>query len=71
MSALNLSQDGTAINKSYQTVVDSTLPSGGAAVSPTYGQWAIYSVQAPLAGAFQSDSGKESVLKVFRTGGAP
>ncbi len=70
MSALNLSTNGPSISKSYQSVVDAPPPKGPAAQSPTYGQWAVFSVSAPLANAFQSDSvGKESVLKVQSTGG--
>lgn len=64
MATLNTSIEGAAISKAYQAVVEAPL----AAPSPTYAQWAIYAVQAPLASSFQNDSGKESVLKVFRTG---
>ncbi|KAJ5742154.1 hypothetical protein N7533_011563 [Penicillium manginii] len=65
MASLNLSTNGPSINKSYQSVVNATLPSG----SPTYGQWALFSVSAPLVNAFQQDAGnKESVLKVQTTG---
>jgi hypothetical protein len=39
------------------------------ASSPTYGQWAVFAVAAPLVSAFQGDGGKESVLKVQSTGG--
>ncbi|KAJ5569300.1 hypothetical protein N7450_011786 [Penicillium hetheringtonii] len=68
MASLNLSTNGPSISKSYQSVVNATLPSGSAA-SPTHGQWAVFSVQAPLVNAFQQDSGnKESVLKVQSTG---
>ena len=70
MAALNLSTNGPSISKSYQSVVDASPPKGPAAQSPTYGQWAVFSVSAPLANAFQSESaGKESVLKVQSTGG--
>ncbi len=68
MSSLNLSTNGPSITASYQKIVNSPPPSGAAASSPTYGQWAVYSVQAPLVNAFQADSGKESVLKVQTTG---
>ncbi|KAG8530824.1 uncharacterized protein KY384_004181 [Bacidia gigantensis] len=69
MSTLNLSSNGPSISKSYQSVVDATLPTGAAAKSTTYGIWAVFSVSAPLANAFQQDSaGKESVLKVQSTG---
>ncbi|KAJ5369418.1 hypothetical protein N7509_014030 [Penicillium cosmopolitanum] len=65
MASLNLSTNGPSINKSYQSVVNATLPSS----SPTYGQWALFSVSAPLVNAFQQDGGnKESVLKVQTTG---
>jgi hypothetical protein len=69
MASLNLSTNGPSIKNSYQKIVDSPIPSGPATSSPTYGQWAIYAVQAPLVSAFQQDSGKESVLKVQSTGG--
>lgn len=69
MASLNTSTNGPSISKSYQTIVDAPPPSGPAAASPTYGQWAVFSVSAPLASAFQQDSGnKESVLKVQSTG---
>ena len=72
MATLNLSTNGTSISKSYQSVVSSPAPTGPAAASPTYGQWAIYSVSTPLVSAFQQDAGgKESVLKVQSTGGMP
>ncbi|KAJ5901355.1 hypothetical protein N7504_007349 [Penicillium tannophilum] len=66
MASLNLSANGPSISKSYQSVVNSTLPKNG---SPTYAQWAVFSVSTPLVNAFQQDSGnKESVLKVQNTG---
>ncbi|ETN37079.1 uncharacterized protein HMPREF1541_08069 [Cyphellophora europaea CBS 101466] len=69
MATLNLSTNGPSISKSYQSIVNAPPPSGPAASSPTYGQWAVFSVSAPLANAFQQDSaGKESVLKVQSTG---
>ncbi|KAI9681186.1 MAG: hypothetical protein M1817_002468 [Caeruleum heppii] len=69
MASLNLSTNGPSITKSYQSVVNSPLPSGQAATSPTYGQWVVLSVQAPLANAFQQETGgKESVLRVQSTG---
>lgn len=69
MASLNLSTNGPSISKSYQSIVNAPPPSGPAASSPTYGQWAVFSVSAPLANAFQQDSGnKESVLKVQSTG---
>jgi drebrin-like protein len=70
MASLNLSTNGPSITKSYQSVVNAPPPSGLAAGSPTYGQWAVFTVSAPLVNAFQQDSGnKESVLKVQSTGG--
>ncbi|KAJ5688382.1 hypothetical protein N7536_011001 [Penicillium majusculum] len=66
MASLNLSSNGPSISKSYQTVVNAPPPSGNG--SPTYGQWAVYSVSTPLVSAFQQDGGKESVLKVQSTG---
>lgn len=68
MASLNLSSNGSAITNSYQKIVNSPPPSGAAASSPTYGQWALFTVQAPLVSAFQTDSSKESVLKVQTTG---
>lgn len=70
MASLNTSTNGPSIRSSYQGVINSPPPSGPAASSPTYAQWAIFSVSAPLVNAFQQDSGsKESVLKVQDTGG--
>lgn len=69
MASLNLSANGPSISKSYQSVVNATLPTGSAA-SPTHGHWALFSVSTPLVNAFQQDTGtKESVLKVQSTGG--
>ena len=67
MAALNLSQNGPSITASYQKIVNAA-PTGSASASPTYGIWALFSVKAPLANAFQADSGKESVLSVQTTG---
>lgn len=70
MASLNTSTNGPSIKSSYQGVINAPPPSGSAANSPTYGQWALFSVSAPLVNAFQQDSGgKESVLKVQSTGG--
>ena len=70
MATLNLSTNGPSIAKSYQSVVNAPPPSGSKASSPTYGQWAVFSVQAPLVSAFQQNTaGKESVLKVQSSGG--
>ena len=69
MASLNLSANGPSISKSYQSIISAPPPSGPAASSSTYGQWAVFAVSAPLASAFQQDSGnKESVLKVQSTG---
>ena len=68
MSSLNTSSNGVSISASYQKIVNTPLPTGPAANSPTYAQWAVFSVQAPLANAFQPDPSKESVLKVQSTG---
>jgi len=71
MASLNLSTNGPTISKSYQSLVDAATPTGPAAASPTYGQWAVFTVSTPLINAFQQDSaGKESVLKVQSTGGS-
>ncbi|KAH7076760.1 hypothetical protein BKA63DRAFT_510684 [Paraphoma chrysanthemicola] len=68
MASLNTSSNGPNITRSYQNVVNAPPPSGTQASSPTYGQWAVFSVAAPLVSAFQADGGKESVLKVQSTG---
>ncbi|KAL2003301.1 hypothetical protein VTN02DRAFT_4314 [Thermoascus thermophilus] len=69
MATLNLSSNGPTISKSYQSVLNAPAPSGSAAASPTYGQWAIFAVSTPLVSAFQQDTGsKESVLKVQSSG---
>jgi len=68
MASLNTSSNGPNITRSYQNVVNAPPPSGGQAASPTYGQWAVFAVAAPLVSAFQGDGGKESVLKVQSTG---
>ncbi|KAL2036891.1 hypothetical protein N7G274_010434 [Stereocaulon virgatum] len=69
MATLNLSTNGPSISKSYQSVINAPPPSGTTSRSPTYGQWAVFSVSTPLANAFQQDAGgKESVLKVQSTG---
>ena len=69
MASLNTSTNGPNITRSYQNVVNTPPPSGPQASSPTYGQWAVFAVTAPLVSAFQHDGGKESVLKVQSTGG--
>jgi drebrin-like protein len=66
MASLNLSINGPSIKSSYQGVVSGAAPQSS---SSTYAQWALFSVQAPLANAFQDSGNKESVLKVESTGG--
>lgn len=66
MASLNLSINGPSIKSSYQGVVNGPPLSSS---SSTFAQWALFSVQAPLANAFQDSGGKESVLKVQGTGG--
>ncbi|KAI1006474.1 hypothetical protein K3495_g1746 [Podosphaera aphanis] len=69
MASLNTATNGPSIKSSYQSVINSPAPSGAAAKSPTYGQWAIFSVSAPLINAFKVERGeKESILKVQSTG---
>ncbi|PGH13151.1 hypothetical protein AJ79_03858 [Helicocarpus griseus UAMH5409] len=69
MATLNLSTNGPTISRSYKAVVDASAPSGPAAASPTYGQWAIFAVSTPLVNAFQQGGAqKESVLKVQSSG---
>jgi hypothetical protein len=68
MSSLNTSSNGPTIKRSYENVVSSRPPAGPQANSPTFGQWALFTVAAPLVSAFQGDGGKESVLKVQTTG---
>lgn len=66
MASLNLSINGPSIKSSYQGVVNSTLSKSD---SPTYAQWALFTVQAPLLNAFQDGGAKESILKVETKGG--
>jgi len=66
MASLNLSINGPSIKSSYAGVVNGQPPASG---SPTYAQWALFSVQAPLVSAFQDSAAKESILKVESTGG--
>ncbi|OCK80968.1 hypothetical protein K432DRAFT_381727 [Lepidopterella palustris CBS 459.81] len=68
MATLNTSTNGPNITRSYQSIVNGQPTSNPAASSPTYGQWAVFTVASPLVSAFQQDSGKESVLKVQSTG---
>ncbi|KAI9171950.1 Drebrin-like protein [Paramyrothecium foliicola] len=65
MASLNLSINGASIKSSYNGVINGPPPSSA---SPTYSQWALFSVQAPLQNAFQDSGSKESVLKVQGTG---
>ncbi|KAL8730607.1 MAG: hypothetical protein Q9166_003920 [cf. Caloplaca sp. 2 TL-2023] len=67
MATLNTSTNGPSISKNYQSIVNA--PAAAASKPQPYGQWAVFSVSAPLANAFQPDAGgKESVLKVQSTG---
>lgn len=66
MASLNLSINGPSIKSSYQGVVNGQLPKSD---SPTYAQWALFTVQAPLLNAFQDGGAKESILKVETKGG--
>jgi drebrin-like protein len=66
MASLNLSTNGPSIKSSYQAIVGGPSIQSG---SPTYAQWALFTVQAPLVSAFQTTGAKESVLKVETTGG--
>ncbi|TGZ77370.1 hypothetical protein EX30DRAFT_323688 [Ascodesmis nigricans] len=62
MSSLDISPE---IGRSYQKIVN------GPAInkpSPTYAQWAVFSVSAPLQNAFVQSSGKASTLKVHTAG---
>ncbi|KAF2705101.1 actin binding protein-like protein [Pleomassaria siparia CBS 279.74] len=68
MASLNTSSNGANITASYKSIVNSPPPSGPQANSPTFGQWALFTVAAPLVSAFQQEGGKESVLKVQSTG---
>ncbi|TDZ12730.1 Drebrin-like protein B [Colletotrichum spinosum] len=65
MASLNLSINGPSIKSSYQGVINGPPPNSS---SPTHAQWALFSVSAPLANAFQDSGFKESVLKVESTG---
>ncbi|KAK8070125.1 hypothetical protein PG994_006741 [Apiospora phragmitis] len=66
MASLNLSTNGPSIKSSYQGVINAPAPPAGS--SSTYGHWALFSVQAPLANAFQDSGNKESILKVQTKG---
>ncbi|PHH49761.1 Drebrin-like protein [Ceratocystis fimbriata CBS 114723] len=60
MASLNLSANGPSIRSSYNAVLNAKLSSNSA----TFAHWALFSVQAPLANAFQDTGNKESLLKV-------
>lgn len=66
MASLNLSINGPSIKSSYQGVINGLPPKSN---SPTHGQWALFTVQAPLMNAFQDGGAKESILKVETKGG--
>jgi hypothetical protein len=68
MATLNTSSNGPSIKRSYENVVNSPPPKNPQAASPTFAQWAVFTVAAPLVSAFQHDGGKESILKVQTTG---
>lgn len=64
MASLDISPQ---IGRSYQTLVSSPAPANK---SPTYAQWAVFAVSAPLQNAFvASSASKASTLKVHSTGG--
>ncbi|KAK6531950.1 hypothetical protein TWF694_003114 [Orbilia ellipsospora] len=65
MSALNLSQEGPAINRSVKSIASFSVPSGK---SQSYASWVLLYVQAPLQNAFSSGPQKDSILKVQSTG---
>ncbi|KAM7214676.1 hypothetical protein V8F06_009926 [Rhypophila decipiens] len=65
MASLNLSINGPSIKSSYNGVINGPPISSN---SPTFAQWALFSVQAPLLSAFQDSGAKESILKVQSTG---
>ncbi|EWC44915.1 hypothetical protein DRE_00974 [Drechslerella stenobrocha 248] len=65
MSALDLSQEGPAINRSVKSVTTSSIPSGKSA---THSTWVLLYVQAALRNAFSQGPPKPSVLKVQTTG---
>ncbi|KAF3933897.1 Vinexin [Dactylella cylindrospora] len=65
MSALDLSQEGAAINRSVKSVSTASIPANK---SGTYAHWVLLYVQAPLRNAFSQGPPKPSVLKVQSTG---
>lgn len=65
MASLDISPE---IGRSYKTLISSQVPANK---SPTYGQWAVFAVSAPLQNAFvASSASKASTLKVHSTGGS-
>ena len=63
MASLDISPE---IGRSYQKLVSGPAPKQP---SPTYAQWAVFSVSAPLQNAFVQSSSKSSTLKVHASGG--
>lgn len=63
MASLDISPE---IGRSYQKLVSGPAPNKP---SPTYAQWAVFSVSAPLQSAFVQSSSKSSTLKVHASGG--
>lgn len=64
MASLDIAPE---VSRSYQKVISSPALNKP---SPTYAQWAIFSVSAPLQNAFVQSSNKASVLKVQASGGS-
>ncbi|KAF8250497.1 hypothetical protein K440DRAFT_640065 [Wilcoxina mikolae CBS 423.85] len=62
MASLDISPE---IGRSYQKLVSGPAPNKP---SPTYAQWAVFSVSAPLQNAFVQSSAKASTLKVHTAG---
>ncbi|KAA8908643.1 hypothetical protein FN846DRAFT_906069 [Sphaerosporella brunnea] len=62
MASLDISPE---IGRSYQKIVTGPAPTKP---SPTYAQWAVFSVSAPLQNAFVQSSAKASILKVQTAG---
>jgi hypothetical protein len=63
MASLDISPE---IGRSYQKLVSGPAPNKP---SPTYAQWAVFSVSAPLQNAFVQSSVKASTLKIHTAGG--
>ncbi|KAI5846156.1 hypothetical protein BZA05DRAFT_357600 [Tricharina praecox] len=62
MSSLDISPE---IGRAYQKLVSGSAPNKP---SPTYAQWAVFSVSVPLQNAFVQSSAKASTLKVHAAG---